>query len=145
MTVIKDEWSGLFAALETKVNAAGRTRLLDVMISDVYEVTYANFGETGIARPAPWADLKIQYAIDYHDGDTTPTLVLSGALRDGFVKEVSDTAAVLFNTVEYADKQQFGKGMLPARPYYPVDEDGENFTPFMEYRLQGIVENHFGV
>jgi phage gpG-like protein len=142
--ILQDDWTPLFATLEKKVSATGRSRLLSVMISDVYEVTYANFGTSGQARPAEWSDLKMQYAADYHDGDTTPTLILNGALRDGFVHEVTEAYATLTNIVDYADKHQFGEGRM-YRPYYPVTKDGESFTPYMEQRLAAIVEKHFTI
>lgn len=147
MNVLIDQWTPLFGALESRVSSQGRTRLLFNMIADVYEVTYANFGAAGQARPSDWPALRFGYAQEKHGGDQTPTLILTGALRDGFVHEVTDKYATLTNTVEYADDHQFGVTYkkLPARPYYPVDESGLNFTPYMEARLSSIVENHFRV
>ena len=147
MNVVKDEWSALFKSLEQRVSSSGRRSLLAQMIGDVVDVTVLNFGESGIARPSEWPSLTSKYATEYHDGDQTPTLILSGALKEGFVWEISDTHAALTNSVEYADDHQFGDSnrMLPARPYYPVNEDGSEFTPFMEERLLAIVNQHFQV
>ena len=147
MNVITDEWTPLFGALESRVNSDGARNLLFQLIGDVYDVTVLNLGDTGIARPEEWAPLTTNYAAEYHDGNRTPTLILSGELRNGFVVDFDESSATLTNTVPYADKHQFGdpiKG-LPSRPFYPVDESGMNFTPFMENRLSDIVDKHFSV
>ena len=144
MNILVDQWSGLFSELENKVNADGRRKLLWQMIGEIQDVTVLNFGETGAGRPEEWPTLSPRYAEEYHEGDTTPTLILSGALRGGFVHEVTSESATLTNTVEYADSQQFGESYLklPARPFYPIDEDGE-LTPYMQERLAGVVESYF--
>ncbi len=147
MNVLKDEWSGLFSELESRVSAQGRTRLLFQLIGDVQDVTMLNFGATGLARPEEWSSLTSSYAREFHDGNTTPTLILSGELLNGFVHEVTSEYATLTNTVTYATDHQFGVAYrnLPARPFYPVDESGASFTSFMEDRLLAIVDSHFSV
>ena len=145
MTVLNDEWTPLFGELENRVSAEGRRRVLMQMIGDVYDVTVLNFGETGLARPEAWAQLNEKYAEAKHDGNRTPTLILTGELKKGFVVEFDSESATLSNSVPYATEHQFGESYqnLPARPFYPVDENGLTFTPFMVNRLQGILEAHF--
>ena len=147
MTIVTDQWSPLFKELEQRISSSGRRSLLAQMIGDVVDVTVLNFGESGLARPSEWPSLTSKYAKEYHDGDQTPTLILSGALKEGFVWEIGDTSATLTNSVEYADDHQFGDSsrMLPARPFYPVNEDGSEFIPFMQERLLAIVNQHFAV
>ena len=147
MTIIQDGWTPLFKELEQRLSSSGRRSLLAQMIGDVVDVTVLNFGSSGLARPSEWSSLTSKYAKEYHDGDQTPTLELSGALKEGFVWEIGDTVATLTNSVQYADAHQFGVSeiMLPARPFYPVNEDGTEFTPFMEERLLAIINQHFAV
>lgn len=147
MNVILDQWTPLFTELESRVNNEGSRKLLFQMIGDVRDVTVLNIGESEIARPEVWPPLKQRYANKYHGGDTTPTLVLTGALKEGFVVEVNSKTATLTNTVPYATAHQFGVAYknLPPRPFYPVDANGLTFTDYMQSRLNAIVEGHFAV
>ena len=146
MVIQRDEWSPLLQSLKDKVSAQGRRKLLFQMIGDIYDITVLNFGHgEGINRPAQWSILSQRYAQEKKGGDRTPTLELTGALKSGFVHDISGNTATLTNMVEYADQHQFGAAYknLPARPYYPVDESGLNLTPYAEARQMEIVEGHF--
>lgn len=148
MQIIKDEWTPFFQQLAAKVSEAGRTELLGNIINDVKTVTIANFGDSGIARPHEWQILNERYAKKYHDGDRTPTLVLSGELVGSFQTEVTPTFATLTNPTEYAD-EHLGSWApnktkkLPDRTYYPVTDDGSTLTPSMEERVEGLLNAHF--
>ena len=146
MEILIDQWTPFFEELESRVNHDGRRRLLHQLIGDVYDVTVLNFGPDGLARPEEWESLTQRYARERHGGDQTPTLILTGELKAGFVVELSDSSATLTNTIDYADLHQFGNSYakLPARPFYPIDENG-NLTPYMEARLYAIVEEHFQI
>ena len=145
MTVELDQWTPLFNEIESRVNQDGRRKLLMRLIGDVYDVTVLNFGETGIARPKKWKDLNEKYAKEKHEGNRTPTLILKGDLKEGFEVEFNSEFATLTNNVPYATEHQFGEPYknLPARPFYPVDENGLTFTTEMVSRLQGVFESHF--
>jgi len=145
MNVLIDQWTPFFQELESRVNAEGRRKLLSQLIGDVYDVTVLNLGPDGKARPKEWRELNARYAEKYHDGNRTPTLVLSGDLKAGFDVDFNSEFATLTNTVEYAYEHQFGSvwRRLPARPFYPVDETGINFTDYMVNRLNGILDSHF--
>ena len=144
MNVIVNQWGGLFTELQSKISPEGRRQLLNELIGSVYDTTVLNFGESGAHRPSEWADLKFNYALSHHDGNTTPTLELTGALKNGFVWSASDSVASLTNTVAYAEKHQFGMGRM-YRPFYPVDESGETFTPYMIGVISQISDKWFQV
>lgn len=147
MQAIRDEWTPFFTELKGKVSPLGRRTLLAAMIGDLQSITIQNFGPAGIARPEEWEPLKKRYADKFHKGDTTPKLILSGEMVESFTVEVGDNSASLTNTVPYADEHQFGERYknLPARPYYPVSQDGQQLTAFAEDRLRAIVERHFHI
>jgi hypothetical protein len=145
MQITKNEWTPLFLNLKSKVSGEGRKRLLFQLIGDLQDVTMLNFGETGIARPEEWQELTPKYADAKKGGNRTPNLILKGNLINSFQHSVEENKATLTNSAPYADEHQFGAKYknLPARPYYPVDQSGENLTPFAEERLAQIVEEHF--
>lgn len=145
MQVIRNEWTSLFKSLKEKVSAQGRKRLLFQCIGEIQDITMLNFGVSGIARPSEWPLLSRNYADNKHDGNTTPTLILSDTMRQSFVHVVSENSASLTNVAPYADEHQFGVAYrkLSARPYYPVSSDGSTLTPFAEQRLRDVLAAHF--
>ncbi len=145
MNVIRDDWGPLIGDLQEKLSSQGRRRLLFQCIGDIQDIAMLNFGADGMARPYPWRKLKQRYANKFHSGDTTPKLILSGAMLASFKHSVSDTSATLTNTAEYADSHQFGEGFrgLPARPYYPITVTGE-LSEFALARQREILNAHFG-
>src|ERR1700684_312724 len=116
-----DEWTPFLTELKERVSSQGRKRLLFQCIGELQDISMLNFGQDGLARPSQWQPLQLQYAIEYHDGDQTPTLILTGEMRESFVHTVTEDSATLTNTREFADEHQFGNPgrHLPARPYYP--------------------------
>lgn len=147
MVILRDDWTPLLQSLKDKVSLQGRRKLLFQMIGDVYDITIMNFGNQGLARPQPWMELTVRYAREKKNDDTTPTLILTGSLKSGFVHEISGDSASLTNRIDYADQHQFGAAYknLPARPYYPVNESGLSLTPYAEARQMAIVEEWFSV
>jgi phage gpG-like protein len=93
-----------------------------------------NFGQDGEDRPTAWPALGKSYAIDYHDGDRTPTLQLYGNLQASIdIEEGNPEYASVFTNNPYADLQQFGgeseQGFrIPARPFFPIV--GNEITPY---------------
>jgi phage gpG-like protein len=144
MQVIRDDWSPLFQSLKDKISADARRELLFRMINDLRYVTQMNFGESGMARPETWQILSPKYAREFKKGNRTPTLMLKGDLIRGFKTTFDSNSASLTNDVAYADEHQFGVGYknLPARPFYPINEDG-SLTDFAENRQLEIVREHF--
>lgn len=145
MNINRDDWTPLLNSLKEKVSPSGRRKLLFQMIGDIQDITVLNFGQTGLARPQSWQILSDRYAKEKKHGDTTPNLILTGALKSGFVHSFDENSASLTNVVDYADQHQFGAAYknLPARPYYPVDEFGLNLTPYAEGRQIEIVAEFF--
>ena len=149
MRVIQDQWTPFFKELSESVSERGRRRLLNVMIQDLENMTVENFGAMGKFRPQDWKILNAKYAEDHHDGDQTPTLILTGVLKDSFVKTVNGNSASLTNTCEYADEhllKSYAKNKqtdIPARPYYPVTFDGQSLTEAAIARQNEILNIHF--
>lgn len=92
------------------------------------DAAYNSFGEGGGGRMSEWKDLSTKYAKKYHGGNRTPTLVLSGALRES-IRDGIDTTnpdfASVSTDVPYATIHQFGleseEGFpIPARPFFPI-------------------------
>ncbi len=147
MNITKNDWTPLFQSLKEKVSPLGRKKLLFQMIGELQDIAVLNFGVDGLARPSYWNELSERYAKEKHHGDRTPKLILSGALKSGFVHTITEDSASLTNVVSYADEHQFGVPYknLPARPFYPVSSDGSTLTPFAEQRLFEIVEQNFQI
>ena len=161
MNVIKNEWSGLFAALEAKVSAAGRQSLLGEMILQVKDSCLSNFGKNAAGDMRPWFHEEL-VSEDYSRtiSRTFATLERTekereacegtrwqggdGAhLKDSFFTYGGGDSMTLVNICDYASNQQLGEG-VPARPFFPVDES-ENLMPFMEARFATILNVHFSV
>lgn len=145
MNITQDDWTPLFNSLKEKISPMGRKKLLFQMIGDIQDIAVLNMGFSGIARPSYWPALTEKYAKAYKGGNRVPTLILTGALKSGFVHTISEDSATLTNIVAYADEHQFGAAYknLPPRPFYPVSSDGSTLTPFAEARLYQIVEDYF--
>ena len=152
MRVITDEWTGLLAELQAKVSLAGRQRLLQNCIESLEQITRSNFGPDGENRPQEWPDLSENYAAEWHDGDTTPTLKLDDErhelrnpgephLVDSFENTVAENSAELTNVSSYAGVHQMGYG-AKRRPYYPITDAGE-LLPAAKISLAAILEKHF--
>lgn len=83
-------------------------------------VTFSTFGASGINRPVYWPDLSPRYqrAIRYFG---RPKLILTGDLSTSInILSLDSAGAEVGTQVEYAEKQQYGSGYLPARPFFPV-------------------------
>lgn len=143
---MRDEWTPLFKELAERVSIQGRRKLLFQLIVQLHDISVLNFGESGQARPSEWPRLKEKYALEFHDGDQTPTLILSGKMVNSFVHTIGTDSATLTNMAEYASEHQLGDvaNRLPARPYFPVDKDGQ-LTPYALEKLNQILEEHFQV
>lgn len=114
-------------------------RVQNAMAIPLADIIYNNFGFSGQDRPVEWPVLSKSYAKEFHDGDITPTLVLSGALKDATNIEPSNGQyARVYNDNEYASIHQWGvPGKLHARPFFPLygDENFSELTPFAESEI----------
>jgi len=141
-----DQWSPLFAELQERVSAQGRRRLLFQLVGELQDISMLNFGPDGEHRPQEWPRLREDYAINFHDGDQTPTLILTDTMRNSFTHSIGTNSATLANTAEYASEHQGGDAArnIPARPFFPVTMTGE-LTPYALAKFREILDSHFEV
>lgn len=86
-------------------------------------------------RPSPWAPRKPSKRDDGH-----PLLIKSGSLRQSIgYKVVGKDTVVVGTDRKYAGYHQFGTKHMPARPFMPLDENG-NLLPRMQLKINEIVE-----
>ena len=84
-------------------------------------------------RPSPWAPRKDTKA-------KHPLLIRSGDLRDNFRAVVTGPDTVVVGTkVKYAGYHQHGTKNMPARPFFPIDADGQ-LTPTVQRDIKDNVE-----
>ena len=105
-----------------------RVRIQAAMAHTFATVVNHNFGGEGEDRPHDWRILSERYALAYKDGDRTPTLILDGNLKASIeIDDQSIDAASVYTNNPYAVAQQFGDATtnLPARPFFPMTEDGQ--------------------
>lgn len=85
----------------------------------------ANFGASGEFRPTPWRQLSKAYSKKVNR--RFATLFVSGRLKNA-VRDYADArrgrVSVSKADCIYALAHQMGYGRLPARPYFPLREDG---------------------
>ena len=87
-------------------------------------------------RPSPWAPRKDTKA-------THPLLIKSGDLRRNFRSVVTGPDTVVVGTkVKYAGYHQFGTKRMPARPFFPFDEQGR-LTAGMKSKIDKNVDRIF--
>lgn len=153
MQVLRDDWSLLFRQLKQKISPMERKGMMTDLILDLKEITKGNFGTNGENRTTPWKGLSARYA--RRVGRTVPTLILTPPERiavgksldkphllNQFQHTASSDSASLTNTSDYADNHQFGK-TIPARPFYPVSQNGETLAPVAKIRFGKILDEHF--
>lgn len=86
-------------------------------------------------RPSPWASRKPSTRDDGH-----PLLIKSGSLRQSIgYKVVGSDTVVVGSDKAYAAYHQHGTKHMPARPFMPVDANG-NLVPQMSQKINRIVE-----
>jgi len=86
-----------------------------------------NFGDSGEDRPGVWPILTKRYADEYKGTDRTPNLQLMGDLQSSIeIDEMNPDESSVFTNNPYAMDHQMGvaKRNLPARPFFPISEDG---------------------
>ncbi len=119
-------------------------QIQNAMAFPLADIVYNNFGYSGQDRPVAWPALSGKYAKEYHMGDITPTLQLTGALQSSIQIEQSNGEYTrVFTDNEYAAMHQWGiPGQLHARPFFPLygDENYSELTPFAESEVVGAAQ-----
>lgn len=114
-------------------------RIQNAMTIPLADIVFNNFGYSGQDRPVQWPPLGGKYALEFHAGDITPTLQLSGALQESIKIEPSNGEyARVYTDNDYAELHQWGvPGKLHARPFFPLygDENMSELTPFSELEV----------
>lgn len=122
--------------LEYLFTGSDEVRVQNAMAIPLADIVWNNFGYSGQDRPVSWPAISKGYAEEFHSGDITPTLVLSGALQGVTKIDPSNGEyARVYNDSEYASLHQWGvPGKLHARPFFPLygDENNSVLTPFAE-------------
>lgn len=127
MSIPQGQLGKLERDLSRKVNLAPLPVNL-AMAQAFQSCVKANFGYTGWFRPKPWVKLTKAYARKV--GRSVATLFVSGRLMNSVkagADKQSGAVAVSKTDVIYALAHQFGyeRGGQPARPYFPIHDDGE--------------------
>ena len=98
-------------------------------------IVHRNFGQTGEDRPTQWPSLSKDYANEFHGGSRIPTLFLTGELQQSVqIQDTNIEYSEVFTENEYAEAHQWGEGNLPARPFFPMNEEGE-LTTYSEWEV----------
>lgn len=121
---------------------AGRTRILEAVADKLLRITWENFGENGQNRPIEWQPLSPRYqrAIGYFG---PPKLILEGDLISSVrTLGMGDDWVEIGSDLPYAGIQQRGEGPVPARPYFPVYDNGveAELTPFGDAEVRRVIE-----
>ena len=131
---VSDDFNYLFTDSDMR-------QIQNAMAIPLADIVTNNFGYSGQDRPVPWPALGGKYALEFHGGDTTPTLQLSGDLQSATKIDPSNGEyARVYNDSEYAANHQWGiPGKLHARPFFPLigDENDSVLTPFAESEVVG--------
>ena len=91
---------------------------------------------TATFRPAKWEPRK-------RKGDGHPLLIRSGNLRQSITWRFNgDDAVVVGSPAKYARYHQFGTKRMPARPFFPFDEQGR-LTAGMKTKIDRNVDRIF--
>ena len=112
------------------------------MASVFRDCVFANFGGAERFVVAPYAPLSPSYARKV--GRSYATLEVSGKLKGAIYTGISDDGAATVSvdnaTVPYATIHQRGGRNMPARPYFPVLEDGTVLPEVEEMVIQAARE-----
>lgn len=110
----------------------------------VYEIVMGNIGDMGADRPSVWPPLSPAYAKRVKRKHAT--LEVTGALRSAV--KMTDTREASIVSISNADcpyalVHQYGGGNnIPARPYFPINENGE-VTPFTQAWARDAARQEF--
>lgn len=121
-----------FGAQITQAFAKVKSPVQFTMAQRFRDLTLANFGIAGVDRPVAWPPLTYAYAQKMKR--EYASLFVTGRLHDaiqvGGSEGDSTTVSVSNSSVPYATVHQYGGGNnIPARPYFPMDKQG-NVMPY---------------
>jgi phage gpG-like protein len=129
--------SGSLESIEQAVNnayEAMRIPAQDAAAEEIAVMVMGSFGVTGTTRQFDWQGLAPKYA--RRVGRQYPTLYLneqeaqklgaeSGRLKNSTVINTGEKeSAYVVNRCEYAAAHQSGTDHIPARPFFPMDQNG---------------------
>lgn len=101
-----------------------RSPIQQSMGEKFFEIVRSNFGDFGVDRPIEWAPLSPAYAKKVNREHAT--LFVTGKLESSIKMESTEdatTISVSDGDVPYATAHQYGKGKMPARPFFPIDQN----------------------
>lgn len=140
----EDSAETFLEGLERRFEYEIRPRLQLAGAEAFRELVLNNFGAEHHPndRPVPWKSLTLKYAKRKHAGNTDPTLILTGLLKNSVQVESRPEFAEVYSNVDYAMAHQEGASEhnLPARPFFPMDESG-NPTSFARERIFQAIES----
>lgn len=126
----------MLAAFPEAIARAHRVALHQIGNTVKNRTTYAFKKEE--LRPSPWAPRKHSKRDDGHALLRRSTDMFRSI--DYFVQE-PDTV-VIGTKVDYAKYHQFGTKNMPARPFFPLDANG-NLLPDINQKIMKKIENAF--
>ena len=109
-------------------------------------IRYMEEGKSPVAGEPRWRKLNKEYAQEEHAGDRTPTLNLTGRMRDSFQFRTTDDGVKIgiFHKSQQSKAEghcQFqGKSDLPRRRFVPSSE--QNYKAEIMAGVERILEGH---
>jgi hypothetical protein len=146
LTITIDSLEGFGESLLTWAESI-RHPVQSAMAIALLDVTLENFGDYSIHRTTEWQPLRRGYADKFHDGDTTPTEILTGALKESYQVDLfNPDASRVFSDCPYAADQHNGvpasgpfSVSIPPRPVLPISE-GDELDVYAEALIRGAAE-----
>lgn len=133
-----------------KITGQMQRDILRIAAAEFRQVTWENFGVTGVGRPRIWPPLSEYYKKELRKKSfgtpLIPTLLRTGTLMNSIRLIVNSDSSTVFTANPYAADHQFGVPWrrLPARPYFPIKNItlGGNFqlTNYAEGRIMGKLQ-----
>lgn len=133
VSVDTSKFDKMLSDLPSAMMRARRQALKDIGAAVASRATLAF--RTPQMRPSPWAPRKPSKRDDGH-----PLLVKSGSLRQSISWKLNGmmNMVVVGTDKKYAPYHQTGTKNMPARPFLPVDANG-NLVPAMQRKIEKIV------
>ena len=109
-------------------------------------IRYMEEGKSPVAGERPWRKLNKEYAQEEHAGDRTPTLNLTGRMRDSFqFRTTNDGVKIgIFHKSQQSKAEGHchfqGKSELPRRRFVPSSE--QNYKAEIMANVERILEGY---
>jgi phage gpG-like protein len=115
-------------------------QVLGAMAAKFKYLCMMNTGFSGIDRPHEWDALSPRYAKRVHRDFAT--MDLTGNLMRSIRMQVHPDYSEVFiapDDCPYASRHQWGDEIMPARPFFPMTEDG--LTPYAEQEVVSAAQD----